>query len=118
LLTAGDLASMRTTLNQSLPGTAVIQTSSLTPDGMGGGTTAWTASGTVACRLASMASSDEREVGDRISPDADWILTIPANTTITRNSRVTTGGVNYQVCAMRAPRSYEVSRRVELKEET
>ena len=120
MLSTGDLQGMRATLEQSLPGTAVIQTLSLTPDGMGGGTSTWTAAGTVDCRLTRLSSvrGDEAEHGDRIAPEADWMLTLPAETQITTEDRVVVGGVTFTVSAMHAPRSWEISRRVELVEET
>ena len=115
LLSANDLTTMRGVLNESLPGTAVVQSGTFTSDAGGGGTQAWTASGTFDCRLAPR-SGDEREIGDRTSSDADWVITLPALTSIEVDDRILTHGGTFSVVALRAPRSYEVSRRVEARE--
>lgn len=115
LLSDADLDGMRGVLNESLPDTAVIYASSYVSDGGGGGTTSWVAGGTVSCRVGPV-SGDEAVFGDRISADAEWIVTLPAETSITTNSQIAVGSKVYRVEALRAPRSYEICRRVEVKE--
>lgn len=114
MLTEPDLSSMRSTLDESLPGTAVVKFPTFVDNQGGGGTQTFTASGTVACRIASI-SGTEREIADRISADADWVVTLPALTSIDTDHRIETGGGTFSVVAMRAPHSYEVSRRVEVR---
>lgn len=50
MVSAKDLAFIRQTVNNDLPGTAVIYTRSITSDGAGGQTFTYTASGTVDAR--------------------------------------------------------------------
>ena len=116
-LTDGDIASMRTIVEGALPGTAVISTRAFVSDGGGGGENTWTPSGTVSCRLDAMtggAFGREAVIADRLSPDANWIVTLPAETSITTDCRVAIEGNDYEVLALRAPISWEVSRRVEV----
>lgn len=116
MLTAAEITSMRAIAGSALPGTAVISSQAFSSDGGGGGTTTWTASGTVACRIAPM-SGTEREVGDRISQDADYIVTLPGTATVTTNSRMVIDGGTFNVEAIR-DRSWNVTTRVEVVRQT
>lgn len=113
MLSTAEIARMRTIAEQALPGTAVIQGGSLTSDGGGGWTEAFTGGGTVACRVSPI-SGNEREIGDRISADSQYVLTLPAETTVETDDRIVVAGVTYNVTAVR-DRSWEVTRRVEAK---
>lgn len=113
MLTATDLASMRATAERALPGTAVIQWGTLTSDGGGGWTEGFVASGTVACRVAPISGS-EREVGDRVSAESQYVITLPAETSVETDDRIVVSGVTYNVTAVR-DRSWEVTRRVEAR---
>lgn len=118
MLTESELASMRSDLEASLPATAIIQTQQWLSDGGGGGTTTWVAAGTVACRVAPVASSGEGErvQGGRLHPDSELVFTLPAGTEIVTDAQIVYGGGTFTVASLRAPRSFEVSRRVEVKE--
>lgn len=114
-LSQGDINACRETISHVLPGTAVISTRSYVSDGGGGGTTSWVASGTVACRLDPMSGyGREGVVGERLAPDANYILTLPAETSVNTDSRIRVSSVDYEVLAIRAPLSWELSRRVEV----
>jgi head-tail adaptor len=115
LLTAADIASMRGTVNTSLPDTAIIQAGTISGDSGGGGTTTWNAAGTVACRLSPLTGT-ERDVADHLAEDAKWLITVPAATAVTTDSRVLVGSATFEVLALRAPRSWEVSRQLEVQE--
>lgn len=115
MLTSSELAAMRETLGDSLAGTAIIQNSAFVSDGGGGGTTTWTAAGTVDCRVAP-AGGMEQQAGDRLQPETEVIFTIPQSTTITNDARIAYEARTYTVTALRAPRTWELSRRVEAKE--
>lgn len=115
LLRAADLASMRSTAAEALDGTAVIQTQQFVSDGGGGGSTTWTASGTVACRKAPFSiSGGEAVQGERISPDSEVVFTFPAEMSIDHNARIVYDEVTYEATAIRQ-RSQEITRRVEAK---
>lgn len=115
LLSTQDIAAMRTAAELALPGTAIISGGTFLSDAGGGGSSTWTPSGTVACRLSPISGS-EREIADRIAEDATWIITLPAETSISTASRVTVAGVGFEVLALHAPRSWEITRRAELGE--
>jgi head-tail adaptor len=112
-LTSGELARMRTDLNLSLPGTAVIHRRTETSDSQGGVTAAYAAVGTVDCRLSpSLANfgSGEELHGDRVQTVTTRMLTVPGTTDINSKDRVVVDSVTYSVTEVRG-RSYEVSRR-------
>lgn len=116
MLTNADLASMRATAEQALPGTAVIQGGTLTSDGGGGYTEAFTVSGTVDCRVAPI-STTEGEEGGRIQADSTHIITLPAGTSVQTDDRIVVAGSTYNVTGVR-DRSWEVTRRVEARKVT
>ena len=107
---------MRDTLEDSLVDTAIIKSSAWVSDGGGGGTTTYTASGTVECRVAPLTMTGEMVEGDRLQSDTEYIFTFAWDTAITDESLITHSGRNFTVTALRAPRTWEVSRRVEAKE--
>lgn len=116
MLTSADLTSMRATAEQALPATAIIQSGTLTSDNGGGYTETFTASGTVACRVAPVGGS-EREEGDRISALSEYVITLPAETTVETDDQIEVAGVTYNVTAVR-DRSWELTRRVEARKVT
>lgn len=115
MLNTADIASMRSVAERALPGTAVIHDSTFSSDGGGGGTDTFTprTGGTVACRVAPLRGL-EREVGDRIEAESEYVITLPAETTVETDDRVVVAGVTYNVTAVR-DRSWEITRRVEVR---
>lgn len=107
---------MRTDAAEALPGTAIIQSQTTTSDGGGGVTQAWTAAGTVDCRIAPLTAT-EREIGERISSDADYLITLPHDASVGLNSRIVSGGGTFSVEAIR-DRSWHVTTRVEAVKQT
>jgi len=114
MLSDGDLARMRAVLTESLAGTAVIWTRTLTNE-YGDRVMTYAAGGTVPARLSPLAY-DERAVGDRIDPNADSLITIPGETAIGSNDRITMSGGTYNVTGVRDRLPWEISRRVEVQE--
>ena len=113
MLSESELATMRSTVVDSLPDTAIIQTSGWVSDGGGGGTTGWTNAGTLPCRIAPiMSAGDEGVVADRITGTGRFLFTLPSNAAITTNSRVLYDGGTFNVENIRE-RSQNVSTRVE-----
>lgn len=100
MLTQSELTAMRTTVTDSLPGTATIQTQAYVSDGGGGGSVAWSAAGTVPCRIAPL-SGDEDVIGGRISAEASSVMTFPYGTAIDAGSRVLYDGGTFNVEAVR-----------------
>lgn len=112
-LPAGELVRMRTELEQTLPGTAVIQTAVRASDGQGGQSWTYAASGTVSARLSPESlRSDEAIVGSRTAEVSPWILTVPQATTIDEDDRVVYDSVTYEVSEVLTRIPWEISRRV------
>lgn len=95
-LTDADLRRMRADVARLMPGTAVLLTLSQTPDGQGGFTDVWTAAGTVACRLDN-AGGGRRNVAAAERTYSGWTLTVPYDTDLTTEHRVTVGSYTYSV---------------------
>lgn len=118
MLSHDDINAMRATVRDSLPDSGTIQRVTLTDDGMGGGSAAWAAIGTAACRVSpyQQRSAFEGTVGERSAAVASWLVTFPNGTAIAPADRINTGGRTLEVINMRAPRSWELSRQVECRE--
>ena len=113
MLSNVDLATMRATLEQSLPDTAAIQRRTLIPDGTLGFTETWTTVATVPCRVAP-ARNDEIDAAGvaRTGRAQVWAIVLPANTDVLRADRVQVGSLSIEVVAVLGPRSYELGRRI------
>lgn len=94
-----DLAWMQGLQGAALPGSAILQRATMTPDGMGGFTEAWAAVGTVAARVYTQASRAlaEGEQGAQIVSETRWFLTLPVGTQVTAADRITVSGVVFEV---------------------
>ena len=114
MLSTGEIASMRTLLETSLPGTAIVQRRTLSSDGQGGNVEAWANQGTVSCRWSPLRNIGDTEAvqGDRIAALRHRLVTLPANTSVTTADRLSIGGTIHQVQGIRAPRDWELSRQV------
>lgn len=106
---------MRSTAEEALPGTAIIQSQAYVSDGGGGGSQAWTAAGTEPCRIAPIGghSAGEGLTGGRISADAEYVVTLPSDADLTTDSRLIIDSETFNVEAIR-DRSWNVSTRVEV----
>lgn len=115
MITAADLAAMRDTCEDTFDSTAVIKGGTVTGDSGGGGTTAWVARGTVDCHLSPLPlGGSENEYADRIVAQERWTITFPAETDVTTDDRIVIGSTSYEVLTVRAPRTWELTRRVEV----
>ena len=112
MLTAAELADMRTVQAQAQAGTAVISRKTLTADGMGGFTETWAAAGTVTCRVwPASESGAESLIADRITESDAWVITVPYATDITAKDRVVADGRTFEVVTAIA-HTWETARRV------
>ncbi len=121
MLTDADLVGMRSAVTDSLPDTAVIQRGTVHSNHGGGGTTAWVATGTVACRLSPISAAGfgaERVIADRLAEDANWLITLPQATTVDTDSRVVISSETFEVLALHEPRTWELCTRVEANQVT
>lgn len=116
MLTAGEIAAMREEIELTLPDTAIIYTATSAADGQGGHTETWAAAGTVDCRLSprTQQQGSEPGYGERQAAVADWVITLPASTTLTESQRVEVGGTAFEVTRVKAPRSWQLSCRADL----
>lgn len=113
MLSAADLRAMKATLDASLPDTATVYRVTRTSDGAGGYTDAWTAMGSaVACRISPVGRGVELAVANRLEAAAPWGLTLPAATDVTTKDQLRTSARTFEVIAVLAVRSWEISRRV------
>jgi hypothetical protein len=117
LLSAAQLAAMRDTASQALPGTAVVQSSAWVSDGGGAGTTTFTAAGTIACRVAPIAAAEKVE-GSRLDPDSEVLFTLEWDAGVDAADQLVYQGGTFTVTGIRAPRSWPVTQLVEAKEIT
>jgi SPP1 family predicted phage head-tail adaptor len=114
ILSAAELADMRAAVEELMPDTCNLLTSTYTPDGAGGGTLTWgTVSAAVACRL-DIESGMEQIAGGAMQPFTRTVLSIPYDTTITNEYRVEHGGYIYNVKATNLDQSWPIVKRVEL----
>ena len=113
MLTATELAALRNTLNLSLPDSGTISRKTWVSDGEGGGTVSLSAAGTVACRVSPISQSGiEAMLNGRLTTSTQHVITFSAETSVTTNDQIASGGETYEVVAVVAPRSWEISRRV------
>ena len=117
MLSDAQLAAMRDTAAQALPGTAVIQSSAWVSDGAGAGTTTFTASGTVACRVAPIDAVEKVE-GARLDPDSEVLFTFEWDAGVDAANQLIYQGGTFTVTGLRAPRSWPITQLVEAKEIT
>lgn len=113
MLTSSELAALRATLDASLPDSGTIYAKSWASDGEGGGTVSLTVAGTAACRVSPISQSGiEAALNGRLTTSTQHVITFSAETTVTTDDQVASGGETYEVVAVVAPRSWEISRRV------
>lgn len=115
MLTAAELSRMRDVMEEALPGTAIIQRSTWSSDGGGGGSLSWQAVGTVSSRIAPAGGGDA-VVGARLSPQTTHQATFPWDVDLRHEDRVIIGGGTYMI-EMVKERDWELSTRVEVRRE-
>lgn len=116
-LTQDELEAMREHAEITMPDSAVIERPSWVSDGGGGGTASFLAVGTVPCRINPMVPPENAEVvaGNRLESNVRHVVSLPAGTEVRLTDRLSIGNVKYSVSAIRGPRSFEITRRVEVR---
>lgn len=115
MLTGAELTDMREEAELALPDVCVVQARTLTSDGQGGRTEAYATSVTTTCRVSPAGQTTQgNEVtrGDGTKALADWIVTLPYSTSVAQTDRLLVNGVTYEVLGVKAPRGWEITRRV------
>lgn len=117
MLTAADLAYMRTTQEQAMPGSVVIERYTLTNDGMGGHSETWPAVGTVIGRVYPMVrrGADETIAGAQVISETLWFATVPVGTVIDARDRVVYEGRSWEVVRVNNDEMWQTAVRCELK---
>ncbi len=112
-LSALELSTMQAAATAFLgSGTAIVQTRADVSDSQGGFTTTWAASGTALCRVSPAGQGREAVVAAKLTTISPWVVTLPVNTTVSAANRVVVGTRTFEVNAVMAPMSWEVTRRV------
>jgi SPP1 family predicted phage head-tail adaptor len=99
VFTTDDLASMRETINESLPDTCTIQSKTITSDGMGGQTEAYATTATnVPCRV----KADNIRVAEQIAQGAvkvvqTFTFTLAFDRAIARTDRIVWNARTFEV---------------------
>ncbi|MCU0503877.1 MAG: head-tail adaptor protein [Anaerolineae bacterium] len=112
MLTAADLTAIRSAANASLVDTCLIKRATSTSDGVGGYTSTWTTTATVACRVAPARSPAELHLAERVAAVQGWTITLPYNTDVLPTDRLMVGSRTFEVIGRLAAETYETARRV------
>ncbi len=100
-LTSGELARLRSDMEDTLPDTMNILSVTSTSDGAGGFTETWgTLTTGIACRLDPISPRGERLAAGVVTDYTSWMLTYPYGTTLTTAHRVEISGVSYNIISV------------------
>lgn len=118
MLTAAQIASMRSTMNAALPDTATVQRKQTVSDGGGGQTASWVTVATTACRFSPVGGGEggTSTTGGRVAEETTHVVTVPANQDVTETDRLIVNARTFEVTSVRQRGAWELSRRVEVKE--
>ncbi len=106
-LTSAELASMQEAIDDLLPDTCNLLTSTYAADGQGGGALTWgTATASVSCRL-DYVRVNERTTAGALQPFTGWVLTLPHDTIITAAYRVSHNSITYSVQSVSSAGSWK-----------
>ena len=118
MLSNAELTYMRDSIELLLPDTCNILSNTPTADGFGGVTDSWgTASASVPCRLDIVKSNGYNESlqGGKIVSFQETVLSLPYDTTIALDYRVSHGGKIYNVTAVNTGQSWVTVKRATLE---
>lgn len=114
MLTAAELAAMRTVEQSAMSGTAVIKRVTNTPDGTGSFTEAFAAVGTVVCDVwPADRSMGEPVSGGQIVSRGEWYITIPFGTDVKASDIINVGAKSYEVTFVPNGATWQTAMRVE-----
>lgn len=99
ILSSSDVAELRAIDESAMTDTCVIQRADMTNDGIGGFNEAWSAIGTVCCRLRfpSMRINQEAVTGGQLTSMSDGRLAVPFGTDLKATDRVLIKNRTYEV---------------------
>lgn len=113
---AADLAFMRQTQTDALPGTAIIQAYTYVGDGQGGSYEAYAGIGTVAARLypQTTRSFSESVSGGQIISLTSWFITMPWDTVVDSRNRISMEGRTWEVASVNNDENWRTAIRCEV----
>jgi head-tail adaptor len=97
MISARDMAGIRTTVTASLTSTATVQQVANTINDAGGVTPGWTNRGTHACRISALSGGELAQYADKIGTAQGFRIRLPHNATVAVTDRITVSGINYDV---------------------
>jgi len=110
-LTTAELSSIRTAINDLLPGTCNILSCTSISDGEGGYSETWgTASSNVACRIDPIRGKEQVAAG-AVQAFYQHVLTLPYNATLDESKRIEIGTALYSVISVDYGKSWNASTR-------
>lgn len=113
MLTANEIAAMRSTVNASQPDTITIERLTIASDGAGGSTRTWNDHATVPAIVSPAdTQGSDPELGARAANVVSWTITVPAGTDVTTADRARYGTRRFEIRSVSAGRSYELSVRL------
>jgi head-tail adaptor len=117
MLTAAELCAMREIEESVMPSTAYILRYNPASDGMGGFTETWGTVGTVTCDLWAINKKGDREpvIGNQITSQGDWYITVPVGTDINARDRVEIESKTFEVTFVPSDASWQTALRVEAR---
>ena len=111
-LTAAEIETMRTVVEEYLPDTAVVWRATAVNDGQGGGSATWASVGTATCRKGLPESRREIEMAARLGEVAVWIITLPHDVDVTAKDRLIIGSTTLEVVGPSGEPSWNLGRRL------
>ena len=111
LLTAAEIADMRSEQNGTMPDTVVVWRWTSASDGMGGEVETYAAVGTVTGRLGRVGNMGEESViADRLTAADPWVITVPQTTTVYERDRLVVGSRTFEVEMVAEHAAWETAR--------
>lgn len=111
MLTAAELAAMRTVQEAALPDSCTRSRPNLSSDGRGGQIVGTPDTKAFACRVAPT-TGREAEVAARLTSQVSYTVTLPAGSDVLAEDTLSVGGRVLQVIAVLAGGAWETARRV------
>ena len=116
MLSAADLAAMRTTQEAALPDTATIKSATSGRSDTGGVTTSWGGTTAVACRLSSRGVPEEYLAMGAERGVQYWMVTLPYGTAVTADNRLVIGTRTLEIVGFASGGKWETALRAVCKE--
>ena len=113
MLTAAELAVMRTVEQSAMSSTAVIKRVTNTPDGTGSFTESFAAIGTVVCDVWAVSQRVEVIGGAQILSRGDWYITVPYGTDVKATDIIDVGSKSFEVTFVPSGATWQTAMRVE-----